>query len=137
MDLPQWTYRSKQRTSIEDFPKYTKGFIYIITFSDGCKYIGSKVLQHKKKLKPLKGKKKARYKFKESDWLTYCGSSDIVKEKLKSKKIYVTSRKILKLCKSDWELTYYETKYLFSYDALLRDDFYNGNILGKFYKPRT
>ena len=44
-------------------------------------------------------------------------------------------RKILVICKTKKELTYFECKYLFINEVLeTRDNYINDNILGKFYR---
>ena len=56
-------------------PEGTFGFIYeIINTINNKKYIGKKQMVRKIKRKPLKGKKRKRIDFIESDWKTYTGS---------------------------------------------------------------
>ena len=58
-------------------PEDSFGFIYEITNTiNDKKYIGKKQMVRKIKRKPLKGKKRKRIDFIESDWKTYTGSSD-------------------------------------------------------------
>ena len=53
---------------------------------------------------------------------------------IKEGKQFEFEKYILKLAPNKKLLTYYETKYLFVYDVLERpDEYYNDNILGKFY----
>ena len=71
---------------------------------------------------------------KESDWKTYYGSADEVKQWAKTTSTDKLTRIVLRLCRSSKELTYYETKYLFDYDVLADDKVWvNSNILGKFF----
>jgi hypothetical protein len=71
---------------------------------------------------------------KESDWKTYYGSADEVKQWAKTTPTEKLTRVVLRLCKSSKELTYYETKYLFDYNVLADDKIWvNSNILGKFF----
>jgi hypothetical protein len=43
-------------------------------------------------------------------------------------------RYMVKICFSKMELTYYETKYQFTREVLEKEEFLNGNILGRFFK---
>ena len=52
-----WEFKGKEITSIKQFPEGAVGFIYILTFSDGKRYIGRKLLTKAKK-KAFDGKKK-------------------------------------------------------------------------------
>jgi hypothetical protein len=137
--LPQWKFASgKEANFIQAFNKEALGFIYEVEFNNGKKYLGRKALYHTRTLKPLKGKKKKRIKVVESDWLKYIGSfkDEELKEQMKSGHLTVVKRTILRECLSKWEMSYYETKHLFEKDCLLSNEYYNNNILGKFYKPK-
>jgi hypothetical protein len=71
-----WQYDGKDFT--EDLIGDNYGFVYQITnLTNGKKYIGKKLF-YSAKTKQVKGKKK-RYKAS-SDWQTYYGSSDILKQ---------------------------------------------------------
>jgi len=124
-----WLY--PQEFNIEDY----FGFVYIITnLETNKKYIGKKFFHHTKKLPPLKGMKRKRTVVKESDWETYYGSSNILKEELKQHGKDKFKREIIKLCTNKKELTYWETKLQFAYGVLEKpDEYYNDNILGKFF----
>lgn len=137
--MVEWTYRKKNIEKIEDFKKGAVGFIYEIEFSNGKKYLGRKALFHNRKLPPLKGYKRKRKVVVESDWKKYIGSPKDVdlKRELKNGTLKVKSRAILKVCETPWEMTYFETKYLFARDCILREEYYNSNILGKFYRPKN
>ena len=97
------------------------------------KYVGKKLLTSKRKLPPLKGKKRRRTVIKETDWMKYYGSSEEVKLMVEEKGADNFHREILTLCKSKGELGYLEAKYQFENDVLLRDDFYNGIIQCKIH----
>lgn len=133
--MVNWVYKSKKIDCIEDLPEDVMGFIYEVTFNDGKKYLGSKVLYHKRTLPPLKGKKRKRKKVVESDWLTYFGSfkSQELKNNIKSGKLYPVEREILKVCYHKKQLGYHETKLLFTKECIESDRYYNGNILGKYF----
>lgn len=124
------TRNTKYYKCIEDFPEGTVGFVYRLTnkFTNES-YIGKKILMHKKTLKPLKGYKRKRVTYKESDWKTYTGSNDITKT-WSHEDCY---REILEVCKNKTLMTYYETKYQFMLNVLEDDNYLNGNILGKFH----
>ena len=80
--------------------------------------------------------RKPSYKLavKESDWQTYYGSQKQIKELLKESKAKDWERHIIKCVPSKKLLTYFETKYQMVYQVLEKpDEFFNDNILGKFY----
>lgn len=81
----------------------------------------------------LKDKRLSKFKTitKESDWLTYCGSPKCEVNPFKDPN---TTREILELCYNSKQLRYAEMKWLILEDALLKDEYINNNILGKFYK---
>jgi len=132
-------FDGRERQFISQFTPGTVGFIYEIEFSNGKKYLGRKALYHTRKLPPLKGAKKKRIVTKESDWKNYNGSfkDKDLRKKIKSGQITLVKRIILAECLDKWSLTYYETYYLFLKNCLLSDEYYNANILGKFYKPKN
>jgi hypothetical protein len=107
----------------------TFGFIYEIQNNvNGRKYIGKKQCSRKIRRKPLKGKTRNRIDHKESDWKTYTGSStDLNNDITKYGKENFTF-KVLKTCKSKWELAYEEIKEQLSRDVLLSEKYYNGII---------
>ncbi|HHB52551.1 MAG TPA: hypothetical protein ENK75_05860 [Saprospiraceae bacterium] len=143
-----WIYKStnKEIKELYDFPRNAYGFIYMLIYDTNKAYIGQKSLYSYQTLPALKngtqrpnseriGKNKngKRVYFdkvqKESNWKSYESSSkDIPKE------VNLIEKKVLAVAYSKRELTYLETKYLFQYEVLESEDYYNGNILGKFYK---
>ena len=145
LTLPTWVYNSKPITNLNDFPKDTFGFIYIVKNNDTNKsYIGKKVLYHNKKVKlgkkevaELTGvgrKPTTKIITKESDWETYYGSNKEVMQLIKDGKQDLFTRTIIKLAPNKKLLTYYETQALFTYKVLEHpESFYNDNILGKFF----
>jgi len=123
-----------------------EGYIYMTSFLDlDRKYIGKKNFFHttnvklgKKELANLpvtRGKKPTKKRVvKESDWKTYYGSAQEVKDLLKTHPKDRIVRSVLLLCKNKKELTYFECKYLFQYGVVEPGNNYiNDNILGKFY----
>ena len=130
-----WKYKDKVIESIEDMPENTFGFIYeVIHNPTGDKYLGKKVLQFNRKLPPLKGQKRKRKVVKESDWKTYYGSHQTIKQLLKEGKQEEFSREILQFVPTKKLLTYFECKYLFIKEVLEHGEYINDNILAKFYR---
>ena len=131
-----WKYRNKEITCVNDLPEGSFGFVYEVEFNNGRKYLGSKYLFHNKTLPPLKGTNRKRKKKVESDWCTYIGSfkDKELKAQIKSKSLYPVDKKIIKVCYHAKQLTYWETKYLFTRNCLENEVYYNYNILGKFFK---
>jgi len=139
-NYPTWidNFTKREIKCLEDVDPGTHGFIYEIEFSNNMRYIGRKNFFHNKTLPPLKGQKRKRKKVVESDWQNYIGSikEPSFKEGLKNGDITPIRRTILRFCNTPWEMTYYETRYLFVKNCLLSEYYYNSNILGKFYKPK-
>ena len=137
-----WLYKGEQITQIEDLPNYNylEGFVYMITCKiDGKIYIGKKTLFFSKKTKisarekkETKTRKKSKIVIKESDWLSYWGSSVELHEDIKKYGEQNFEREILELCCSKKYLTYCEVKYQIQFDVLNRNT-YNSNIFGKFF----
>jgi hypothetical protein len=127
-----WLYEGKEFTS-EDI-KDNFGFIYLLTDLDtGKRYIGKKnffSLRKDAKKSTLKRTKRTK---KESDWKKYYSSSDVVKSIVEEFGAVRFKREILLLCKTQGELNYSENKYLFKNDVLESDEWYNDNILGRYY----
>lgn len=124
MDSGHWIL--EEGTLIND---ETFGFIYEITNTvTNKKYIGKKQCQSRIKRKPLKGKKRNRIDFKESDWKSYTSSSKELNEEIlkygKDKFIF----KILRTCDSKWALAYFEIKEQIDKNVLFREDYHNGII---------
>lgn len=139
-----WKYKGKEITSVRQLPENVKGFIYLLTFSDGKQYIGRKGFFStrkkkfgKKQLAAITDKRLKTYEtvVTESDWINYNSSNKTIREGIKTGDVQIESREILKLCFTDKQMTYYETQALFCYGVLEHpESFYNDNILGKFYK---
>ena len=132
LTLPTWVYNSKPITNLNDFPKDTFGFIYIVKNNDTNKsYIGKKEVAE---LTGVGRKPTTKIVTKESDWETYYGSNKEVMQLIKDGKQDLFTRTIIKLAPNKKLLTYYETQALFTYKVLEHpESFYNDNILGKFF----
>lgn len=137
-----WIYKSKEFSEV-DIPEGAVGFIYLMTaVIDGksVAYIGKKNFFANIK-KPLGKKalamttdkrlKKYRRELK-PDFMKYYSSNKILKDFAKSGGLI--KREMLMICYSKTELTYQETKHQFLYEVLEKEEFLNGNILGRFYK---
>jgi hypothetical protein len=114
----------------------TFGFIYEITnLKNNKKYIGKKQCFSRQKRKPLKGRKRNRIDFKESDWKEYTSSSTELNEDMlkQGKENFIF--KILKVCGSKWELAYFEILEQLKREVLLREDYYNGIINVRIGRP--
>lgn len=127
----RWTYQGKIFDS-SDAKKLIDegilGFVYEITDNETKKkYIGKKLLQSKRRLAPLKGKKRKRIRIVESDWEDYYGSSETLKTLVEERKASF-SREILYFAAGKGELSYMEAKLQFDKEVLLTDDYYNGII---------
>ena len=150
-----WQYKKEKVTSIDKLPVGSVGFIYKICDKSGKCYIGQKSLYSKRWIKisearynKLKSEgeavKKTRdkklsklgspvwvykaYVEKESDWLKYQSSNTELKKKRG------VTKEIIDIAYNKKQLTYLELKWMFHYDVLLSEGFYNGNIAGKYFK---
>lgn len=120
-----WLYDEKpiDTEKIVDFI----GFVYIITNeTNGRQYIGKKLLKFKK-TKIIKGKKK---KFlHDSNWQTYWGSNDELKNDIKILGENNFTKEIIRFCTSKSELTYCELKEQIIRGALESNKYYNAWIM--------
>ena len=129
-----WMYNGNPFTSegIRDY----YGFVYLIENKlNGKKYIGRKYLWQFRTPKGKKRKVKS-----ESDWKNYYGSCPELKEDIIKYGRENFSRTILSLHKTKGKTNFGETSQLFKNDVLTESldngdpAFYNGNILGRFYR---
>lgn len=132
-----WTYENKEFTS-EMIGEYI-GFVYEITdTSNGMKYIGKKLFVSKVTKPPLKGKKNKRRSVKESDWKTYCGSNDEVKQLVEQFGLERFSRRILRLCKSKGSLNYWEMyEQMVNHVLLKPTEYYNQYIGSRIHRKHV
>lgn len=129
-----WSYKGEE--FITDMIGDNIGFVYIVTDTvSGMKYIGKKGFFSKVTKPPLKGKKRKRRSIKESDWKTYCGSSETVKTLVEENGLDHFEREILYLCKSKGEMSYTEMREQIVRDVLLKpDEYLNGFVGGKIHR---
>ena len=124
--MADWLYNGK---TVETLPQDCEAFVYLITNNtNDKKYVGKKLAKFKTTKPPLKGKKNKRRGFKESDWQTYWGSSDNLKEDVEALGEDKFTREILYFCPSRGVASYIEAREQFERKVLLRDDYYNGII---------
>ena len=115
-------YNTTEQFKEEDIQDHI-GFVYLITHQPtGRKYVGKKLFT-KAGSRQINGKKKKIRKA--SDWLTYWGSNDELKEEIVFNGENEYTREILYLCKTKSELSYYETFEIFNRHALISDSYYN------------
>ena len=137
-----WIYQGKE---FDEFciPDGAVGFVYLMSaIIDGksVMYVGKKNFfanikkpLGKKALAMSTDKRLKKYKRElKPDFMKYYSSNKILKEAHKDG--VMIKREILRICYSNTELTYQETKYQFVYEVLEKQEFLNGNILGRFYK---
>ena len=118
-----WQYNNKE---VNKLPEDCEAFVYLITNNDnGMKYVGKKLAKFKTTKPPLKGKRRGT---KESDWRTYWGSNDHLKEDVIVLGEDKFTREILYFCTSRGIASYLEAKEQFDREVLLTDDYYNGII---------
>lgn len=118
--MSPWVYNNQP---LETIPEPFVGFVYEITNTiTGRRYIGKKGFFFSK-TKQVKGKKK-RIKV-ESDWRTYYGSNQELQDHVALYGETKFERRILRMCKSKGEMSYYETKEIFAVDAILSESYYN------------
>jgi len=133
--MVKWKYEGLEVSNKP--PSSTKwGFVYLITYTNGQKYIGKKQFWSvtkkkfgKKQLAEITDNRAKKYTMvtRENDWRKYIGSSK------ETKHLTVESKEIVEVCEDRINLTYCEIKHMFSQDVLVNRTFLNSNILGKFF----
>ena len=109
-----------------DAPDDIEGFVYVITDKrNDKKYVGKKKFWSVTRKPPLKGKTRKRVVRKESDWMKYYGSSELVNQLLVEHGEDNFHREIIHLCKTKGEMSYLEAKEQFDRNVLLHDEDYN------------
>lgn len=107
------------------------GFVYLISRINALEgerkyYIGCKQFSSKTKRPPLKGNKRKRTIYKESDWKDYYGSSEELKKEIEKHGKGNFKREILHLTTCKWENKFLEAKEQMARDVLIKDEYYNG-----------
>jgi hypothetical protein len=109
--------------------KEMEGFVYLITnLTNNKKYIGKKTFWERRK-----DPKTGRRKKKESNWKNYYGSCDTLISDVKELGKDNFKREILYLCPHKKSMSFYETMEQFKRNVILKEDYYNTNIEGKFF----
>ena len=124
-------------------PEDWAGFVYLIedVFSHR-KYIGKKFLSSRLR-KKVAGQKRRKLTVKESDWRHYQSSSDELKEAIATLGLGNFKFKILAFYKTRAEVNYAETKEHFLREVLSSRlpsgeyEYFNSNILGRYFRKRT
>ena len=131
--MSEWKMMNKV---FNDAPDDYVGFVYEITDTETkMKYIGKKKFWSRVTRPPLKGKKNKRRSLKESDWKSYYGSSEVVKSLVENTGEWRFERKILRLCKTAGEMSYYEMKEQIENDVLLKpNEYHNAFVGGKIHR---
>ncbi len=140
--MVNWYHQGIEILDVSQIPEGVIGFVYRIdNLNNGKIYIGRKAIQSKRKRKfgkreiaamPNKRLKKWELVISEmKGWKSYTGSSEeLNKDIAKGDKIH---KQILVYCTSKKELAYWESKYLFCEGTIESENYYNGNIMGKFF----
>lgn len=156
-----WLYDNKELTEI---PGDMYGFIYVITYTNGMKYIGQKQFYSQLTLPALKTGEvrpnsvrvmkrrpltKAQLAERTPAQLRTNVKSglvpfDIVSKETKwqsykgssknTKDLTIESKEILHLVPTKRNMTYMEVKSMFECNVLETEDYLNDNILGKFFR---
>lgn len=126
MDTLEWYYNNEVFT--EEMIGDNYGFVYLITnLSNNKKYIGKKFF-YSMRSKTVNGKKKRSKVF--SDWKSYYGSNQILKDEVSKNGKETFKREIIHLCLSKGECNYMEAKEQFVKDVLRKpDEYYNHWIM--------
>jgi hypothetical protein len=119
-----WTYNGTHVTDADAVGLV--GFVYLIeNLTTGRKYIGKKRFFFTK-TRTVKKKKKREKVI--SDWKEYYGSNKELQADVERLGGDMFSRKILYMCTTLGECSYYEAYEQFTCGVLLSDDYYNGFI---------
>ena len=125
-----WTYNNEPLTEI---PDGYEAFVYVITNTiTGRKYVGKKNFWTRQK-----DRKTGRRKTKEGPWQSYWGSCDELIADVKELGEDKFLREILYLCPHKKSMSFYETMEQFKRDVILREDYYNTNVEGKFFSSEV
>ena len=129
--MRHWVYKGKEIKDRSYLPDQAVGIVYKIhNFKESKFYIGKKILVNKRTKPPLKGYKRKRVTYVESNWKTYTGSNVYTKD-WNTEDCY---REIVYICYNKTMMTYHETALQFQEKVLEDDKYLNDNILGKFFK---
>lgn len=120
-----WLYNDRE-VDDDNIPTGSVAFVYEITNnSTGRKYIGKKLLKFTKR-KRVKRSLRRKVTKTDSDWKSYYGSNKELIDERDRLGADIFTRRILRFCESKGEANYYEAKFIFASDAILKDEYYNG-----------
>lgn len=124
--MTDWIYKDGFLTEIPEYP--VEGFVYRITnLITGKMYIGKKSFFSTKTTTVNGKKKKTKVP---SNWLSYYGSNEFLQADVKELGKEFFKREILSIHKSKSLVSYYEAKWQFQEDALLKpEQYYNSWIM--------
>jgi hypothetical protein len=121
-----WLYNNQL---LETVPDDMEGFVYLIeNLTNNKKYIGKKTFWQRRK-----DVKTGRRKKVESNWKIYRSSCDELIKDFKELGDSKFSKIILYLCPHKKSMSYFETLEQFKRNVIMREDYYNTNIEGKFF----
>ena len=108
------------------------GYVYVITnLKTNQKYIGRKYFKAKKVIQ--KNLKKSKISV-ESNWRSYWGSSDKLKQDIETFGKENFKREILAIGKTIGVVNYLEVHLQFYFNVLMSNDYINDNIGGKYFR---
>jgi len=127
-----WYFENKP---ITELPEGFASFVYRITNNvTGKQYIGKKKF-HTYQRKKVKGRKNRKKIVKESDWKTYYGSNEELKQDIEELGVDKFHREILDFCKTTGQASYTEAKYQFQFGVLENPElWYNSWIQCKVHR---
>ena len=137
-----WIYQGKDFTN-SMIPEGAVGFVYemeAVINGKSVRYVGKKNFYSvtkkkfgKKAMANVTDKRTKKYEtVTKPSYQNYYSSNAVLKEAHKAG--VKIKRFMVKICFSKMELTYYETKYQFVREVLEKEEFLNGNILGRFFR---
>jgi hypothetical protein len=137
-----WLYKAQVFTD-DMIPDGAVGFVYemeAIVDGKSVRYVGKKNFFStrkkrfgKKALAAMTDKRAKKYELvTKANYQNYYSSNKVLQDAHKAG--IPIKRYMMRICFSKMELTYYETKYQFTREVLEKEEYLNGNILGKFYK---
>lgn len=126
-----WIYRERIIESHDDLLPECTDIVYLITYTDGRKYLGKRAVRSVRRLKPTKAQLKVRKNYVRKELVNlpfakYEGSHGI-------EGLEIAEKEILYQCSTRKASTYIESALLFEYDAIFDPAFLNQNIGGTFF----
>ena len=113
------------------------GFTYlIINTTNDRKYVGKKAYKIKRRRPPLKGRRRRRTYYGESNWKIYTGSSEELNRDIKRLGKDNFKFIILSQCKTKSGLYYQEVVELVLRHAVVLSEYYNYTIPAVRFKPK-